>query len=148
MDPKKHPNFKLIQKEWYRVLKKEGFDDAEEEVKGEILLKRYTLVRIRNNKRESTNQNNQRFDREAARAKYNYVFYTLCRQFLFTPELETIVKKNPKYRTIWEMYSEGVVYETIAKAVGMTARGIRAVIAKLIPIMMEAHARDDESNSD
>lgn len=148
MDPKKHPKFKQIQKYWYDRLEKDGFQDAEEEVKGEILLKRYTLVRIRNNKRESTNQNNQRFDREAARAKYNYLFYTLCRQFLFMPELDVIVKKNPKYRMIWEMYGEGITYERIAQQVGMKARGIRAVIAKLVPIMMEAHARDDESNSD
>jgi len=146
MDPKKHPDFKLIQKYWYQRLKQEKFEDAEEEVDGQIYLKRWTLVRIRNEKNEMC-ENNRRFDREAARAKYNARFYTLCRQFLFTPEFELLVKRKPKYRMIWEMYSEGAYYEAIAEKVGMKKRGIRYVVHKLIPIMMEA-SKNDESDSD
>src|ERR1700689_435780 len=124
MDPKRHPNFKLIQKYWYERLIKDGFEDAEEEVKGEVLLKRYTLVRIRNDNNEKC-ENNRRFDREAARAKFNYVFYTLCRQFIWTPEFKAILEKHPDYGPIWEMYSEGTLYDIIVEKTGRKKRFIR-----------------------
>jgi hypothetical protein len=140
MDPKS-PQFKLIQKYWYKKLKDQDFVDIEDE---DHNLKTFNMPRGGMN----TKANEERCNRERTRYLANARFYTMCRQFLHTEEFLEATKKRPKHRIIWEMYSEGIFYRIIAKKVGMHVEGVRYVLRKLIPIMMEEAKKDDESNSD
>ncbi len=108
-----------LQKEWYLKLKDEGFKDTEyfdSNMEPRDIQKKDTYkhaLEIR--------------DRFVSTASH----YIYARQLLHTNHIPE------EKRRVWELYSEGVPYRTIASEVGISFTAVKKIIDSILPILKE-----------
>lgn len=113
--------FKKLQDKWYAKLEKEGFEDIEQK-DGNLKVWHSQIFQNRRRKRSSP---------EAWEAKTEY--YILAEHFLNLHKF-----KSKQEQTIWQLHSEGVSYEKIAKrlkVLGFERQTSKDSVQKVIKIL-------------
>ncbi len=108
-----------LQREWYKKLKDEGFEDTE-----------YFDANF-----EPRDIQKKDTYKHALEIKDKYVstsnHYTYARQLLHTGQIPEEKKR------VWELYSEGVPYRTIASEVQISFSAVKKIIDSIIPLLKE-----------
>lgn len=116
MDPKS-PEFKKLQREWYRKLKKSGFEDAEQD---EVNLNQWSTY-IKHRHTPSEFQAQQEYFQLAGQFLHNYRFL------------------DDRDKQIWTLHSEGLTISEICKVITDPRKSkstVRNVVTRLKKIML------------
>jgi hypothetical protein len=127
--------YKKLQKKWYDKLKKEGFEDIEQDEDhlkqwdSQLFITRHTNFTSKSGKKEA------HFDATWFKSQEEY--YQLAGAFLHEHEFDSKVDK-----VIWELHSEGMpnteIYKELVKRKSKVYQeGIRKTISKLAKVMVE-----------
>ena len=119
-----------LQREWYKKLKAEGFKDTE-----------YfdTNMEPRDIQKKDTYKHSLEIrDRFIGTASH----YTYARQLLHTNH---IPKES---RRVWELYSEGTPYRTIASEVGISFSAVKKIVDSILPILKEYAESEEQYRED
>jgi hypothetical protein len=109
---KRQSDFSQLQKLWYAILRRDGFEDCETLINDQMYLKRF----------HSRIFNEVEPDRFAAKQLY----FQLAGQFLHSHDF-----RSDNERLVWSLHCEGFSVARIRKLVRMPVVTIRAWIAKL-----------------
>jgi hypothetical protein len=146
MNPK-CPSFKLLQKQWYEKLAKEGFKDIENV--DTDTLKTYSLSRSSGSDHSIHDKYGDKRMRDVYRKRFKERYYDLCRHIMFHPKYLDLIKDHPGRQKIWEMHAEGERQHIIATKMNMSRTNVRWILNKFIPLVMESNTEKyDESDSD